>query len=54
MKVTISARYWQQHGIVKGMLSMWGFRALYYFGVSPERLYKSYYSDSKSNNSSRL
>ena len=54
MKVTISARYWQQHGLVKGMLSMWVFRALYYFGVSPERLYKSYYSDSKSNNSSRL
>lgn len=51
MKVTISARYWQRHGLLKGMLSMWLFRALYYFGVSPERLYKRYYSDSKPNNS---
>ena len=54
MKVTISARYWQKNGIIKGMFSMWVFRTLYYFGMSPERLYKSYYSDSKSNKSSRL
>ena len=50
MKVTISARYWQKNGIIKGMLTMWFFRALFFFGVSPERLYRGYYSASKENN----
>ena len=45
--VTISARYWQQHGLVRGVLSMWLYRCLFFFGVSPKQLYTLYYNGSK-------
>ncbi len=37
-----SARRWQQDGIIKTVLLMWWLRALYWLGVSPERLAKMY------------
>ncbi|RBP53378.1 TIGR04283 family arsenosugar biosynthesis glycosyltransferase [Arenicella xantha] len=42
LKVTTSARRWQQHGVVKTVLQMWLFRLAFYFGVSPEVLKRRY------------
>ncbi|MEQ8289398.1 MAG: TIGR04283 family arsenosugar biosynthesis glycosyltransferase [Gammaproteobacteria bacterium] len=42
-KVITSSRRWEQHGIIKTILQMWWLRLLYFLGVSPERLVKSYY-----------
>ena len=41
-KVTTSARRWQQGGIIKTVLLMWWLRALYFFGVAPQRLADMY------------
>lgn len=42
-KVITSSRRWEQRGIIKTVLQMWWLRLLYFLGVSPERLVKSYY-----------
>ena len=41
--VITSTRYWTKHSIVKTILKMWLFRLLYYFGMSPGKLYQLYY-----------
>jgi rSAM/selenodomain-associated transferase 2 len=41
-RVTASARRWQTQGVVRTILLMWSFRALYFFGVSPSRLRRLY------------
>lgn len=41
--VITSSRRWQQHGIIKTVLLMWWLRLLYFIGVSPARLVRSYY-----------
>lgn len=43
-KVTTSARRWRTQGVMRTILRMWWYRLQYFFGVSPERLVKSYYS----------
>ncbi|MEQ8427122.1 MAG: TIGR04283 family arsenosugar biosynthesis glycosyltransferase [Gammaproteobacteria bacterium] len=42
-RVITSSRRWEQQGIIKTILQMWWLRLLYFLGVSPERLVKSYY-----------
>lgn len=41
--VTTSSRRWEQGGIVRTVLIMWGLRLAYFFGVSPQRLHGYYY-----------
>lgn len=41
-RVTTSSRRWQQRGIYKTILLMWWLRLLYFLGVSPARLAKTY------------
>lgn len=41
-RVTVSARRWQAHGVMKTILLMWKLRALYFLGVSPVRLRRLY------------
>jgi hypothetical protein len=41
-QVTTSARRWERRGLVRTVLLMWGLRAAYYAGVSPERLARAY------------
>lgn len=41
-RVTTSSRRWRQHGTVRTILLMWTLKALYYAGVSPERLHRLY------------
>ena len=40
--VVTSARRWQQGGVIKTILLMWRLRALYWIGVSPDRLAQMY------------
>jgi rSAM/selenodomain-associated transferase 2/rSAM/selenodomain-associated transferase 1 len=42
-RVGVSARRWEQHGILRTILLMWGLRALHALGVSPNRLHRFYY-----------
>lgn len=37
-----SARRWEQHGVGRTMLRLWGMRAAYRLGVAPERLARHY------------
>ena len=41
-KVVTSARRWQQHGIVKTVLTMWCYRLIFFLGVPPDRIKKGY------------
>ena len=41
-RVTTSARRWQKNGVVRTILLMWTLRALYFCGVSPQRLHRVY------------
>lgn len=41
---TTSARRWRARGLIRTILHMWWYRLQYFFGVSPEKLVKSYYS----------
>ena len=41
--VITSVRYWAKHGIIKTVIKMWVFRFLYFFGMSPKKLYRLYY-----------
>ena len=42
--VTTSVRYWLKHGIIQTIIRMWVYRLLYFFGVSPQKLYQIYYN----------
>lgn len=42
LKVVTSDRRWLQNGIVKTVLQMWLYRLAFFFGVSTERLSRSY------------
>ncbi len=42
-QVTVSARRWQQRGVLKTILQMWRLRALYFLGASPTYLHRLYY-----------
>jgi len=46
LRVTTSARKWQQEGAVRTILLMWTLRFLYFAGVQPARLHRWYYGDS--------
>lgn len=41
--VITSSRRWQQRGVLRTVLSMWGLRLAYFVGVSPHRLWYYYY-----------
>jgi hypothetical protein len=41
--VVVSARRWEETGAFRNGLKNWLFLALYYLGVSPEKLYNRYY-----------
>ena len=41
-RLVTSARRWQQHGITRTILTMWGLRLAYFFGISPRHLAKYY------------
>ncbi len=41
-QVTSSSRRWQENGALRTILLMWSLRALYFFGVSPDRLQRLY------------
>jgi rSAM/selenodomain-associated transferase 2 len=43
-RLVTSSRRWQQNGILRTILLMWTLRLLYFFGVSPERLVRIYYT----------
>jgi rSAM/selenodomain-associated transferase 2 len=43
LPVVTSSRRWEQRGILRTMVLMWGLRALYALGVSPRRLWQYYY-----------
>ncbi len=45
-RVSTSARRWQQHGIAKTILLMWGLRLCHFFGIRPARL-KAFYADTR-------
>ena len=47
-KVVSSARYWQNNGVAVSVLKMWAFRLLYFFGMSPQTLYRMYYGKKSS------
>lgn len=41
-RLATSARRWQQHGITRTILIMWGLRIAYFVGISPDYLVKHY------------
>ena len=41
--VQSSSRRWEQRGVARTVLSMWGLRLAYAMGVSPRRLWEHYY-----------
>jgi hypothetical protein len=41
-KVTTSSRRWRRRGVIRTIALMWSLRALYFFGVSPQRLRRLY------------
>lgn len=45
--VITSSRRWEQNGIIKTIILMWGLRLAYWLGVSPIRLHKIYYPKQK-------
>lgn len=42
-QVTVSARRWESRGMIRTVLQMWGLRAAYALGASPEWLSRRYY-----------
>lgn len=46
LRVTTSARKWQQEGVARTILLMWTLRLLYVVGVPPARLHRWYYGHS--------
>ncbi len=43
--IITSSRRWEKNGIIKTMFLMWWMRLAYWFGISPIRLHRIYYSD---------
>ncbi len=43
LQVVTSSRRWRADGVVRTILLMWSMRALYFFGLSPERLRRLYH-----------
>lgn len=43
-KLRTSARRWEQHGVLRTIVTMWWLRLRYRFGSTPEQLAASYYS----------
>jgi rSAM/selenodomain-associated transferase 2 len=43
LRVTASARRWEEQGVVHTVLRMWSLRLAYWLGVSPTRLWRHYY-----------
>jgi rSAM/selenodomain-associated transferase 2 len=43
-RVLTSGRRWERHGVARTILLMWRLRLLYWLGVSPQRLARSYRS----------
>jgi rSAM/selenodomain-associated transferase 2 len=43
LRVTTSARKWEQEGVVRTIALMWALRLLYALGASPARLHRWYY-----------
>mgnify|MGYP001827606004 FL=1 len=41
--VLTSSRRWDEHGLLRTVLAMWGLRLAYLLGVSPARLHRHYY-----------
>ena len=41
-QVTSSSRRWHENGVLRTILLMWSLRALYFFGVPPDRLQRLY------------
>jgi rSAM/selenodomain-associated transferase 2 len=41
--VLTSSRRWDEHGLIRTVLTMWGLRLAYLLGVSPARLHRRYY-----------
>ncbi len=41
--VRVSARRWEQRGVLRTIAQMWCLRALYFFGVSTQTLHRLYY-----------
>ena len=41
--IEVSARYWRQRGIIRGILTMWAVRAAWSLGASPRLLHRIYY-----------
>jgi len=42
-RVRVSARRWEQRGVLRTVLEMWAWRAAYALGASPARLHRLYY-----------
>ena len=42
-KVQVSARRWEQGGVIRTVVQMWWLRAAYFFGASPDWLHRQYY-----------
>ncbi|MFQ5802757.1 MAG: TIGR04283 family arsenosugar biosynthesis glycosyltransferase [Candidatus Methylomirabilales bacterium] len=43
LRVTASARKWEEEGVLRTVFLMWTLRLLYFWRVSPSRLYRLYY-----------
>lgn len=43
--IVTSSRRWQQRGIAKTVLTMWGLRFAYWLGIDPGRLHRYYYPE---------
>lgn len=43
LKVTTSARKWEQGGVLRVVLLMWALRFCYFVGIGPERIHRWYY-----------
>jgi hypothetical protein len=41
--VLVSSRRWEQRGVLRTVLQMWGLRLAYFMGVAPQRLWEIYY-----------
>lgn len=42
-----SSRRWEERGILRTIIQMWWLRALYFGGVTPDRLVKIYYAETR-------
>lgn len=45
--VVTSSRRWERGGVLRTVVRMWGLRAAYFLGASPERLARLYYGSTK-------